>query len=300
MILFAFLLCAAIDIAGLVRDDAANRWNHTRAKWADARKRAQDTRTERGHRRLRDQPKRAFFAAAAGVGWAGATFREGWLSGWRRRHQALADFYDRRGWEQPKRLTKAINRRKKKAQEKAEQQKADQQPTPVPSIPPQQAPPNVLPIRPNLSTVPTNPTPAPTNPIPATRPTTRGVVIMPEVTNLEQLKAVQKAVEDAARVNLEDKQADLNRAKADLQNMQTLSEGVTAIWPDSTAAAYQRMVEDRRLNVDAALRALAAAEQWMASVNEAKKELNKQIAAEEAARAAGWNGVRHGAPVLTN
>lgn len=310
-LIFAFICAAAVDIAGGFKEGAATRWGRGVERFGNYRAAVKERRSARGHVRLRDWPIRGGLAAIAGAGGAVRVVGSGTRSGWRRRHQILADWYDRHDRKVPARLQRAFDKRgivptprpvDEAKPETAEQPKAEEKPAdakpdaakpadratpagagaiPMPSGP-TPAPSNVTPIRPNL----TNPTQAP-----AAAPATTGGTTMSDTATYEMLAAKQKAVEDAARVNFEDKQADLTRARNDLANAQALAEDIAANWPAATSAPFQQMVEDAQMAVNAATAGLAAAEQRIANAQSGRVQVNKQAGADEAARAAGWSGI---------
>lgn len=306
ILLIAFFCAAAYDITVGFKQGARNRWDATRSAASARRAKVKGNRSTRGHIRLRDLPERGMWRLFAEAGGAAKVIGGGIQSGWRRRHQALADWYDRRDREVPTRLQKKFDKRDivptpkpvdETKPEAAEQAKTDEKPAdakptdgatpatggaiPMPSGP-ASAPSNVTPIRPNL----TNPTPTP-----AAAPATTGGTTMSDVSDYEMLAAKMQAVEDAARVNFEDKQADLVRARADLQNAQALADEITANWPNATATPFQQMIDDHQLAVNAATAAMAAAERRVANAKSARVQVNKQGGADEAARAAGWKGI---------
>jgi hypothetical protein len=128
----------------------------------------------------------------------------------------------------------------------------------------------------------------------------QGGTVMSDVHTLEQLKAQVATLAEAAAVEIDDAKADAARAGEALSAAQRLYEAVAAHWPADTAAPFRAMVEDAQLATAATEGKVAAADRRAANVRTAEDELGKQIAAEEAARAAGWQGgVTQAAPTLT-
>lgn len=266
--------CGLHDTATLARNDIKSWGQRQHNRWTSWKNQARARRSKRGHVRLRDLPPRFGLAGLDLLGWAAKTFKAGMTSGWRRRHNAaepaLAKWRKWRG-------------------------KPDPEPT-EPSAEPSEVPAPIGEARPPLRAV-------PDTSAAAGQPRTIGGPMSStatEVMTLEQLKAANAAVRDDAVADYEDKRSDLDRAKADRQRVQALAEAVQAKWPQNVAAPYARMIEDAEQKVTAAAQALAAAETRQANSVAATAEVEKQVAAEEVVRDAGWSGgVTQAGPILT-
>lgn len=314
--LIAFAVACGVVDTGKGYWGGITAWTGDRkSQWSNYKKSVRDRRTEKGHRRVRDVPLRVGFSLMELLGWTLLTPARGFLSGWRRRKEAREAWRKRHSGGE---LDEPTAEDGPELPDATSEPTATEPPDPAPTRPDG---------RPDLRPVPP-PQPEPVAPHPyhcgrcghvltaeqyhkvglclvcenkptVTRPNSKGPS-MSDVNTLEQLQAAQKAVSDAAQVNFDDKTADLTRAKADLQNAQNLAEQVAAVWPNATATPFRQMVEDAQQAVNAAVAALAAADQRKANVANAAAEVKKQVEAEDKARAAGWKGgVAQAGPVLT-
>jgi hypothetical protein len=327
-ILFIAAICAAIDVARGYKTGFKEWKAAKKDRFAAYKKAVRARRSDRGHIRLRDLPTRAGLAVWDFGWWNRDVVWGGVKSGWKRRHQARDDWRARRAvrnqldeepapWEpqlsnpvtigRPTRRPDGqpetdADRRFFDLRESGYRGPIDQDGYPVATLNiPSAQPQSAKFVRLNT---PADHAPADwINQVEKDRHNsapTQGGTPMSDVQTLEQLKAQVATLAEAAAVEIDDAKADLARATEAVTGAQALWESVAAHWPVDTAAPFARMVEDAQIALGAAEQKVQAADKRAANVRAAEDELGRQIAAEEAARAAGWDGgITQAAPVLT-